>query len=70
MYVPFLKWANLPETEKFFAEASREIMNMQTKDEIIELLGEMILYTGRLNYRIEPILPWNELIAAFNSAGA
>lgn len=68
MYVPFLKWANLPETTQLFQEASEAVSDLTSKEQLIEFLEELVLYTGRLNYRIEPLMPWSELIQTFNAA--
>jgi hypothetical protein len=68
MYVPFLQWANLPETTELFREAAAAAERTATREELAELLEELVLYTGRLNYRIEPHMPWPELIETFRSA--
>jgi 3-oxoacyl-[acyl-carrier protein] reductase len=68
MYVPYLKWANLPDTTDLFHEASESVSRFSSKEQLIEFLEEFILYLGRLNYRIEPLMPWPELIQAFNAA--
>jgi hypothetical protein len=68
MYVPFLKWANLPETTELFEGAAEAVGQAETREELAELLEELILYSGRLNYRIEPHMPWPELIETFKEA--
>ncbi len=68
MYVPFTKWANLPQTTKLLQEASEAVSDFTSKEQLIEFLEELVLYTGRLNYRIEPLMPWPELIQTFNAA--
>ena len=70
MYFPFLKWANLPDTTQLFQEASEAVSTFSSKEQLIEFLEELVLYTGRLNYRIEPLMPWPELIQTFNAARA
>jgi hypothetical protein len=66
--VTILKWGNLPDTAQLFQEASEAMMELTAQDELIEFLEELILYTGRLNYRIEPLMPWSEIIQAFDGA--
>jgi hypothetical protein len=68
MYVPFLKWANLPETTELFRGAAEAAERAASREELAELLEELVLYTGRLNYRIEPHMPWPELIETFRRA--
>ena len=68
MYVPFLKWANLPETTELFRRAANAAAQAASPEELAELLEELVLYTGRLNYRIEPHMPWPELIETFRNA--
>ena len=68
MYVPYLKWANLPDTTDLLHEASESVSEFSSKEQLIEFLEELVLYLGRLNYRIEPLMPWPELIQAFNAA--
>jgi 3-oxoacyl-[acyl-carrier protein] reductase len=68
MYIPFLKWANLPDTTDLFGEASVAVSELSSKEQLIDFLEELVLYLGRLNYRIEPLMPWPELIQAFNAA--
>jgi hypothetical protein len=68
MYVPFIKWANMPEAEKLFQEAAAQMDTIATSEELIQLLEELICYTARLNYWIEPHMPWTEMIGAFNAA--
>jgi 3-oxoacyl-[acyl-carrier protein] reductase len=68
MYVPFLKWANLPDTTELFREASESVTEFGSREQLIEFLEEFVLYLGRLNYRIEPLMPWPELIRTFNAA--
>ena len=70
MFVPFIKWANLPVAEKLFREVAADMGTIDTPEEMIQLLEEMIRFTGRLNYWIEPQMPWNEIIDTFNSATA
>jgi hypothetical protein len=70
MYVPFLKWANLPDTTELFRQAAEAAGKAATREELAELLEELVLYTGRLNYRIEPHMPWPTLIEAFNDAAS
>jgi hypothetical protein len=70
MYVPFLKWANLGETTELFTRAAEAAGQAKTQEELAELLEELVLYTGRLNYRIEPHMPWPQLIETFNRAAA
>jgi len=66
MYIPFLKWANLTEAESVFSEVYSGMKEIKSIDELVGLLEELILYTGRLNYWIEPLMPWNEMIGTFN----
>jgi hypothetical protein len=68
MYVPFIKWANLPAAEELFKEVAAEMETIDSPEEMIQLLEEMIRFTGRLNYWIEPHMPWTEIIATFNAA--
>ena len=68
LYIPFVKWANLPETQKVFEDVRDGIDGLESAAELIELMEELILYTGRLNYWIEPLMPWNDVVGIFDSA--
>ncbi len=67
-YVPFVKWANLPEYEQILRDSSEEVTRIESREELVELLEELVFYVGRLNYWIEPQIPWDEMIKTFNSA--
>lgn len=68
MYVSFIKWANLPDTSELLQKASESVSDLNSKEEVIEMLEELVLYLSKLNYRIEPHMPWTELIQTFNAA--
>lgn len=68
MYVPFITWANLPDTAALFQRAAGAVADLESKAQLAELLHELVLYTGRLNYRIEPFMPWPQLIQTFSAA--
>ena len=70
MYVSFIKWANLPETSELLQKASESVSDLNSKEEVIEMLEELVLYLSKLNYRIEPHMPWTELVQTYKTATA
>ena len=68
MYVSFIEWANLPETSDLLQKASETVSDLNSKEEVIEMLEELVLYLSKLNYRIEPHMPWTEMIQAYTAA--
>jgi hypothetical protein len=70
MYVSFIQWANLPETSELLQKASESVSDLNSKEEVIEMLEELVLYLSKLNYRIEPHMPWTEMIQAYKIATA
>jgi hypothetical protein len=68
LYVSYFKMTNLRETTKLLREASQEVEKLTSKPELQELLEELIRYTGRLHYWIEPMMPWEDIIRTFEAA--
>lgn len=68
MYVPFVKWANLSETAELFQTVAAEVPQLADEAELMALLEELVMYIGRLHYWLEPLMPWNEMVDAFNRA--
>ena len=68
MYVSFIQWANLPEASELLQKASETVSDLNSKEEVIEVLEELVLYLSKLNYRIEPHVPWIEMIEAYTAA--
>jgi len=67
MYVSFIEWANLPDTSELLQKASESVSDLNSKEEVIEMLEELVLYLSKLNYRIEPHMPWTELIHTYKT---
>lgn len=67
-YLPFLNWPKLYDSEKFFKEVAEELMTIESPDEFIQLLEELTLYVGRLNFWIDQSMPWYELVQAYEAA--
>lgn len=59
---------NLQDTTKLLREAADEVLKLDSKDELIEFLEELIRYSGRMHYWIEPMMPWEPIIQVFESA--
>lgn len=49
-YLPYLNWPKLHDSENFFKEVAEELMAIESTDEFIQLLEELTLYVGRLNF--------------------
>ena len=67
LYISYFCMTNLRATTKLFREAAEEVLKIASKGELIELLEELIRYSGRLHYWIEPMMPWEPIIQAFES---
>jgi hypothetical protein len=70
LYVSYFRMTNMRDTTELFREVSGEVEKLSSKAELQELLEELIRYVGRLHYWIEPIMPWGEIIRAFESAAS
>jgi len=68
LYVSYFRMTNLRETTELFREASNAVSGIATREALIELLEELVRYTGKLHYWIEPLMPWEQLIRAFDKA--
>lgn len=68
LYVSYFRMTNMRDTTKLLREASREVENLTSRTELQELLDELIRYSGRLHYWIEPMMPWEDIIRTFDSA--
>jgi hypothetical protein len=70
LYVSYFRMTNMRDTTGLLREVSGEVERLSSKAELQELLEELIRYVGRLHYWIEPIMPWGEIIRAFESAAS
>jgi hypothetical protein len=68
LYVSYFKMTNLRDTTSLLQEAAQELAKIDSKAQFQELLEELIRYTGRLHYWIEPIMPWGEIVQTFEAA--
>lgn len=68
LYVSYFKMTNLRDTTKLLREAFQEVEKLTSRTELQELLEELIRYTGRLHYWIEPMMPWEDIIRTFEAA--
>jgi len=68
LYVSYFKMTNLRDTTDLLREASQEVEKLTSKSELQELLEELIRYSGRLHYWIEPMMPWEDIIRTFEAA--
>ena len=69
-YLPYLSWPGLHDSEKFIKDVAEELTTIDSENEFIQLLEELALYVGRLNFWIDQSMPWYELIQAYEAAGA
>ena len=69
-YLPYLSWPGLHDSEKFIKDVAEELTTIDSENEFIQLLEELALYVGRLNFWIDQSMPWYELIQAYETAGA
>jgi len=67
-YLPYLNWPKLYDSENFFKEVAEEVTAVESTDEFIQLLEELTLYVGRLNFWIDQSMPWYELLQAYEAA--
>jgi hypothetical protein len=68
LYVSYFRMTNMRDSTELLRRASREIATLSSAAELRELLEELVRYLGRLHYWIEPLMPWDEIIRAFESA--
>jgi hypothetical protein len=68
LYVSYFRMTNMRDTTELLREASQEVEKLTSKSELQELLEELIRYTGRLHYWIEPMMPWEDIIRTFEAA--
>ena len=67
LYVSYFRMTNLQDTTELLRQASEEVEVLSSREQVQELLEELIRYLGRLHYWIEPIMPWGRIIQAFES---
>ena len=67
-YLPYLNWPKLYASEDFFKATAGEIGAIASTEDFIELLEELALYVGRLNFWIDQSMPWFELVQAYEAA--
>ncbi len=67
LYISYFCMTNLQDTTKLLREVAEEVPKIANKEELVELLEELIRYSGRLHYWIEPMMPWGSIIQAFES---
>lgn len=70
LYVSYFRMTNMRDTTELLREATREVEKSSSKAELQELLDELIRYSGRLHYWIEPMMPWEDIIQTFDSANS
>jgi hypothetical protein len=70
LYVSYFRMTNMRDTMELLREVSGEVEKLSSKGELQELLEELIRYVGRLHYWIEPLMPWGEIVRAFESAAS
>jgi len=70
LYVSYFRMTNMRDTTELLREATREVQKSSSKAELQELLEELIRYTGRLHYWIEPMMPWDDIIPTFEAASS
>ncbi|UCF98660.1 MAG: DUF3830 family protein [Spirochaetaceae bacterium] len=68
LYVSYFRMTNMGDTTALLREAAAEVGNLSSKTELQELLEELIRYSGRLHYWIEPLMPWEAIIQTFERA--
>ena len=68
LYVSYFRMTNMRDTTELLRQASEEVQLLSSREEMQELLEELIRYAGRLHYWIEPMMPWGSIIRAFESA--
>ena len=61
------RWYKMKELPKLMEETSSAIKLARTKEEYVELLRELWLYTSRLNYWIDSRIPWYKLSRSYES---
>ena len=67
-YLPYLNWPRLHDSEKFIKAVAEELSAIDSESEFTQLLEELALYVGRLNYWMDQSMPWYELIQAYEAA--
>jgi hypothetical protein len=68
LYVSYFRMTNMRDTTELLRQASEEVEKLSSREQLQELLEELIRYMGRLHYWIEPIMPWGRIIRTFESA--
>jgi len=68
LYVSYFRMTNMRDTTELLREATREVQKSSSKPELQELLEELIRYSGRLHYWIEPMMPWEDIIRTFETS--
>lgn len=59
---------HLGNTAKIFTRTVEAIQEVRSTEDYRDLIGEMLLYIGKLNYWIDLEIPWNKLAITFRSS--
>jgi hypothetical protein len=68
LYVSYFRMTNMRDTTELLRRAAEAVHRLSSREELKDLLEELIRYVGRLHYWIEPVMPWGPIIRAFESA--
>jgi len=47
------------------ANVAAQIDTVTTREELLKLIGELVLYVGRLNYWLDGAMPWSQLVETY-----
>ena len=60
-----LVWGGMAEAGGFLANVAAQIDTVTTREELLKLIGELVLYVGRLNYWLDGAMPWSQLVETY-----
>ncbi len=67
-YIPWMGWLKMSETERFLRDISEDMLKIESREEFLGFLEELILYISRLNQWLDARMPWYELVQTFEAS--
>jgi hypothetical protein len=67
-YIPWMGWLKLTETEEVLRGVSVDMSTIESREELIVFIEELILYVGRLNQWLDARMPWYELVQTYEAS--
>ena len=65
---PNFVWGGVLDAANFLEDVAKNADEVSNREELIQLLEELALYVGRLNYWLDAAMPWKPLLTTYEIA--